>query len=327
MRDGSAVAKRGTKLERLCREHLVWEVNADKTDFQRRARLLQALWREDSGLPLGTLAGVQRGAMLEMPFAKETLANYLTPTIRGVVEREVLDRRRSKGKVFGRPRIFSNLLSSQPLFFNLFGELAEDLDLASSVLGDLTAGGVRRVLAVEFEHSPGRGDPTYTGDRSAFDVFIPYEPARGGRGFIGIEVKYHEGLGDEEAAHRERYDEVAVEMGAFLRARLPDLKRRPLEQIWRDHLLAGALKSVDGYEEGTFVFLYPEGNSNCAEAVEAYRGCLADASTFDAWTLESLVSSLERSSRATWIDAFRRRYLDFSRVDELLGAGDAAASS
>ena len=323
VRNGAELAKRRTSVERLCSEHLAWEANADKTDFQRRARLLQALWREERGLPTGALRGVQRGAMLEMPFAERTLANYLTPTIRRVVEREVLDRSRSKGKVFGRPRIFNNLLSSQPLCFNLFGELAEDLDLATSVLQDLTGGAVARVLAIDFEHSPGRGDPTYTGDRSAFDVFIRYESTGGGRGFIGIEVKYHEGLGDKEAAHRGRYDEVAAEMGVFRPERLPDLKRRPLEQIWRDHLLAGALKAVDGYEEGLFVFLYPEGNTRCADAVEAYRGCLADASTFDAWTLESFMAALQGHSNATWIDALRRRYLDFDRVDRLLDGDEA----
>ncbi len=189
-RQGGKVMSEGTgkagpggarALEHLCRQHLAWERNSDTTDFQRRARLLQALWREASNLPVGTLKGLPRGAMLEMPFAQECLANYLTPTIRGVVEREVLDRKRSKGKVFGRPRIFANLLSSQPLCFNLFGEMAEDLDLATAVLRDLTGGAVARVLGIEFEHSPGRGDTTYTGDRSAFDVFIQYEPARGGR--------------------------------------------------------------------------------------------------------------------------------------------------
>jgi hypothetical protein len=261
------------------------------------------------------MGGKQRGAMLEMPFAQETLANYLTPTIRKVVEREVLDPRRSKGKLFGRPRIFNNLLSSQPLCFNLFGESAEDLTLATSLFHDLTGGAVHRVTAVEFEFSPGRGDPRYTGDLSASDVFIRYDTRSGGRGFIGIEVKYHEGLQDKEAKHRPRYDEVAAQMGVFRADRLDDLKRRPLEQIWRDHLLAGALKAVDGYDEGLFVFLYPEGNTRCSEAVVAYERCLSDTRTFAGWTLERVVEALRRHSDAPWIQSFFERYLDFERVD------------
>ena len=123
--------------------------------------------------------------------------------------------------------------------------------------------------AVEFEHSPGRGDPRYTGDRSAFDVFVPFTPPGGGRGFIGIEVKYHEGLGDPEAEHRPRYDEVAAQMGCFLPEKLDAVRRRPLEQIWRDHLLTGALRLVDGYDDGFFVLLHPEKNLACVKALSA----------------------------------------------------------
>ncbi len=304
-------------LEALCREHLAWEQNADKSDFQRKARLMQASWRARNGLPIGTMRGKTRGATLAMPFAQQSLANYLTPTIKEVVRREVLDPARSKGKLFGRPRIFDSLLSSQPLCFNLFGELTEDLGLATSVLADLTGGAMGRVMSIDFEHSPGRGDPRYTGDRSAFDVFVRYQTPAGGRGFLGIEVKYHEGLGEKEAEHRARYDEVAASMGVFRPDRLGDLKLRPLQQIWRDHLLAGALTAVDGYDQGLFVFLHPEGNNRCSDAVTGYRACLSDPETFRAWTLEAVIAALRRHCDAPWIDAFFERYLDFGRIDRM----------
>ena len=54
---------------------------------------------------------------------ERTLANYLTPKIRQVVRHEVLGPARSRGKVYGKPRIFNHLLSSQPLCFNLFADL------------------------------------------------------------------------------------------------------------------------------------------------------------------------------------------------------------
>ena len=99
--------------------------------FQRRARLLQALWREEQGLPVGEHRGRRLGSRLAMPAAKEELSNYLTDTIRAVVRAEVLDAARGQGKLYGQPRIFNDLLSSQPLCFNLFGELQQDLPLAS----------------------------------------------------------------------------------------------------------------------------------------------------------------------------------------------------
>ena len=309
-----------TPLETLARRLHAWEPNTDTNEFQRRARLLQALWRDERGLPVGSMRGKPRGALIAMPLAEETLANYLDDTIRAVVRREVLDPSKAKGKLFGRPRIFNNLLSSQPLCFNLFGHLAEDLALASAVLAEMTRGRVGSVTALEFEVSPGRGDPAYTGDKSAFDVFVEHTTPEGGRGFLGIEVKYHEGLGDKAAGHRARYDELADAMGCFEPGRRQDLQRKPLQQIWRDHLLAGAVRLVDGYDDGQFVFLSPAGNPRCASAVADYAACLTRQDSFDAWTLERLVAVIGRHSDAAWVDAVHRRYLDFARIDAALGA-------
>ena len=121
----------GPDMKDVLLEHHVW-VQSDN-GFQQRARLMQALWREEQGLPVGDHRGRPLGSRLDMPRAEQQLENYLTDTIRDVVRREVLDPERSAGKLYGRPRIFNDLLSSQPLCFNLFGELQQDLDLATRV--------------------------------------------------------------------------------------------------------------------------------------------------------------------------------------------------
>src|ERR1700733_13878954 len=59
--------------------------------FQRRARLLQSLWRDAHSPPIGEHRGRPLGSRLAMPFAEDPLSNYLTDTIRSVVRREVLD--------------------------------------------------------------------------------------------------------------------------------------------------------------------------------------------------------------------------------------------
>jgi hypothetical protein len=302
------------KLRSLAEEHQVL-VSADTT-FQRKARVLQALWREARGLPIGDHRGRPLGSRIAMPMAQQQLLNFLTDTTRDVVRREVLDPVRSRGKLFGQPRIFDDLLSSQPMAFNLFGELQANLDLASSAFARLTNGRVGRVTAIEFEHAPGRGDLRFTADRSAFDVYVEFTGSAGTRGFIGIEVKYHEGLGDQPAPHRPRYDEVAGAMGSFRLDARTLLKEKPLQQIWRDHLLAGSLllDRHSNFGEGLFVFLYPEQNDRCARAVALYRGCLTDASTFQAWTLESVVEVLRDLEAGAWLEAFADRYVGFSKI-------------
>ncbi|TLM99148.1 MAG: hypothetical protein FDZ75_00780, partial [Actinobacteria bacterium] len=172
----------------------------DVSVFQRQARVLQSIWREEQGLEPGEHAGAPLGSRLRMPEAQDQLLNYITPGVREVVQREVLGPA-AEGKLFGKPRIFNDLLSSQPLCFNLFGELTDDLELASAAIRELTGGRFSRVTGIEFEVSPGRRDPRYLNDRSAFDVFLRCEDAELRPSFIGIEVKYHENLLGPAAEH------------------------------------------------------------------------------------------------------------------------------
>jgi len=306
--------------------------SVDKSDFQRRARILQSLWRQEQDISPGeyrwkTRDGVVRtrplGSRLPMPWAQESLANYLTDTIKEKVRSEVIDRKNSAGKLYGKPRIFNDLLSSQPLCFNLFGELAHDLPLASILVNDFTGGRFPEVFAISFEHSPGRGDPRYLDDRSAFDVFLLCRTATGAEGFIAIEVKYHENLAGKPGAHKTRYDEVADMMGCFSDDRRL-LQADPLQQIWRDHLLAGVTRVVDGYDDGLFVMLSPRDNHHVSDAISDYRQQLTDSSSFESWSLEDVVEKLKTHSDAAWIDAFHYRYLAFENIDRLFSEASGA---
>ena len=295
----------------ILQRHDAWVEN--EKDYQRKLRLLQSLWREEQGFRIGEYRGRPSGNRLAPPEAKQTLNNYLTPTIRTVVRR-VVDRLKREGELLGEKRLYENLLSSQPLCFNLFGELTKNLALASRVLSDMSQGRVSRVTAIEFEWSPGRGDLRYLGDKTAFDVYVIYQNAAGQRGFLGIEVKYHEKL-EKKNNYRPRYDEVAAEMGCFHEEHLDTLRQAsPLEQLWRDHLLVGAHHKVDGFDDACFVFLYPAVNTDCASAVMAYRHCLSDTRTFEAWTLEAFVACLRQRTKAKWAKSFYDRYLDLSRL-------------
>ena len=306
--------------------------SVDKSDFQRRARILQALWRQEQDIPPGehhwkTRDGIARmrplGSRLPMPWAQESLANFLTYRIKEKVRSEVVDQKNSAGKLFGKPRIFNDLLSSQPLCFNLFGELAHDLQLVSILVNDFTDGRFPVVVAISFEHSPGRGDPRYLEDRSAFDVFLHCRTATGANGFIAIEVKYHENLAGKPGAHKPRYDEVADMMGCFSGDRRL-LQTAPLQQIWRDHLLAGITGKVDGYADCLFIMLSPRDNHHVSDAVSDYRQQLTDSSSFESWSLENVVEKLKEHSDAAWIDAFHDRYLAFQKIDRLLSEATGA---
>jgi len=272
------------------------------------------MWRENRGYEAAFFRGKQRGNYLLMPWANETLNNYLSETIKEVVRREVIGNT-NKGKLFASPRIFNNLLSSQPLCFNLFAELQQDLLLATKVFHLLCPDRIAVVTAIKFEHSPGRGNPKYTGDSSAFDVYVEYLNGTGEKGFVGIEVKYHENLMNKSSTIKPRYFEVAEKMKCFRPEFLPQLQLSPLEQIWRDHLLAGSLlDSGDGWKDGFFVFLSPKDNLHCQDAVGKYKECLADERTFESWTLEDVTAVIKENTGEKWIDEVIDRYLGFGKM-------------
>jgi len=47
---------------------------ADHSDFQRQARILQSMWRETQGYPMGHKGDRLLGSLLVMPQAQDTLS-------------------------------------------------------------------------------------------------------------------------------------------------------------------------------------------------------------------------------------------------------------
>jgi hypothetical protein len=100
--------------EEVLRAHRAY-VRSDTHPFMRATRLRQVVWREKQGFPVGVHRGKPLGSRLEMPGAAEHLWNYLSDGIRKTVRVAVADR----NKFIKRPRIYEDLLSSQPLCFAL----------------------------------------------------------------------------------------------------------------------------------------------------------------------------------------------------------------
>lgn len=292
-------------------------VDSDRV-WQRRLRLSQALWREAQGLaagvhPRGRDEARTLGSRLAMPEAERDLSNYLTETIRQVVREELSsEARRDEQKLYSAPRIYDDLLSSQPLCFNLFGELKADLTAASAVGRHLWPDRVRDVTRIDFEHSPGRGDAAYLGNRTAFDVYLEHTVPGGGEGFIAIEVKYHENMSVGAAANRERTEQIAKRSGIFANPSMDELRSPPLQQVWFDHLLALSMLDADAERwagNGLFVFLHPVANEAAYRIVNAYQRHLLDGRTFQRLTLEELTAVLQLKVGAPWVEAFETRYL------------------
>src|SRR3954447_11898418 len=282
--------------EPVLRCHRVFEPS--DTRFRACARLLQALWREQHQLPIGTHAspdGTRRklGSRLS-PAAGRSGANFLSPAVAALTRREVAYR--EVGALIREERLWTNLLSSEPLTFNLFGPLRLDLTLASRVLR-LLCPDLKRVSvrAVWFEHAPGRGASRYTGDHTAFDVLLGYDTPQGRTGFVAVEVKYAEACQEPAPELKARYDQIAPASGLFVEPLAPALRRNPVQQFFRQHCLAHTM--LQGlYHEGRLVVIAPALNHLVQGAVESYRAHLAEPRPeqvgFVGLTLEDVITAI-----------------------------------
>jgi PD-(D/E)XK nuclease superfamily len=285
----------------------------DKSDYASNARLLQSIWRTEKGLDFE-----KYGNFLKLDFAKEKGTNFLTNGIFKIVKYEVKNKH-IDGKVIQEPRIWNNLLSSQPLAFNLFGELKLNKELATTIFKKLyPEKNIKQVTAIEFEYSPERRSQKYTGDSSAFDIFIEYKMEKDKKGFFGIEVKYAEDLNDKPAKHKDTYENISIASGIFEMSNINRLKEKPIQQIWRDHLLTLSLFVTNNdYEIGDFIYLYPSANENCEQGIEKYKQTFNKSaeSHFLLLTIEKLTETIKENCSENWINEFEDRYLKFGKIE------------
>jgi hypothetical protein len=284
------------------------------TVFASKARLLQSIWRLKHNYPINNIKKSDYGNFIETDFAKKEKVNFLTPSIRKLVT-EKIPKIRNNGGLIGEPRIWNNLLSSQPLCFNLFGELSLDLPLATKYFKKLFPEEVFSVTKIDFEYSSKRDNP----DNSAFDVFVEYLNTSLNKCFIGIEVKFQESLLEEspkKAAenynkHKTEYTKLTIESNFFKPNTIEKLSIAPIAQIWRDHLLAFNMKKE--YYDGFFVFLYPYNNEECNKGVLEYMNQLINVdertSKFYPRDLTKFILTLSELIKADWTKELEERYI------------------
>jgi len=296
--------------------------------FRSCARLLQSLWRQRQNLPIGSYlpkSGRKRtiGSLLSTAAAQEG-RNFFTPAIAELARFEIAYQERHA--LIDQNRLFCNLLSSMPLAFNAFGPLRQNLDLAAQVLRAIIPGiDLKAVREVLFEHSPGRQDPTLTGDRSAFDVAFIYETGGGQIGFIGMEVKYSE-TGTEPAPPElnPRYADLAHGSGLYREPDHAALRVNPLQQLFREHLLAQAAVMRGDYAQAYFVLLAPRLNHLVQNSATLYASFLnppiKGQVSFVNVHLEQLVEAYGWASAQDHAAALQERYLDWGKVHEAVRA-------
>jgi hypothetical protein len=291
----------------------------EMTEFRRGLRYHQSQWREAQGHPIGSQpiapkpndgTGRLVGSRLPLAYARETGANFLTA---GALEAargrtSIIEPHQS----FDHQRLWADLLWSSAMCFNLFGDLAGDLELADRAVHTWWPDAPGTLCDVRFAHSPGRFDPAYLNSLRAFDAAFVLDLDDGTQGIVGVDTEYHERIKPEtpKPSNLRRYLEVAERSGVFGAGAIDAVKgRTDLAVMWLEHLLLlSMLQHASGtWNWGRYVVVHPAGNTDYADACSRYRALLVDQSTFSSVTVEDLLdANVLPSHTAT---ALRERYL------------------
>jgi hypothetical protein len=285
------------------------------TEFRRAVRYHNAMWREANGYQIGTHRNRPGtpprlvGSRLDLDFARESGATFLTT--RAVAAARARTSFVEPHQIFDHQSFWADLLCSEALAVNLFGDLAVDLDRADRAVHAWWPAAPGRVTDIRFAHSPGRFDPSYSNSLRYFDAVFVLALPDGSAGALAIDVKYREAVQRKgvKPTHMSRFVEIHDRSGAFEPGAVDVLNPSRLSLIWLEHLLLLSMLQHDSgrWTWGRYVVVHPEGNTDVAHANDEYRKVLADDTTFTSATIEHLLSAKVLPPKTA--AALRRRYL------------------
>jgi hypothetical protein len=295
--------------------------------YRGRLRELQSWYRE---YVLALPAGMHRRGNTEREVhSRLTHEDVIAdPYLNFLVESEIeslaaerLDNAHRWGGIVNRDRLYRDLLSSQPLAFNLFGffkvevpeypESPEGVALLQ-VLREVFAVDADVVTEIRLEYAPPRSSSSKSG--SAFDCFIAYR--RGAKkGFVGIEVKYSEDLrAQKPTANNPEYRDLTERPGSGFKAGAADvLNEATTCQLWYNACLALRIRDSEDYDEYTLVMTSVDDDESAKAAVERVKDQLTDPEQMRWVGYREIVEVCRRQDELdAWADHFTQRYLDLS---------------
>ncbi|HUW17895.1 MAG TPA: hypothetical protein VMW16_01175 [Sedimentisphaerales bacterium] len=284
--------------------------------FMARMRFHQSWYRANVlGVPYGTGPKAsdtsEWGNMLTRESGAKGL-NFLTPEIFKVVKHRLEDTRGTIDKY----RLLHNMLSSQPMCFNLFSPLVVNHDLATKVLKLILPNEVKKVVDVKIEYAP---EPAceYLNDRTAFDAFVDFIRPDNKRGFVGIETKLTEPFSQKDYDTPIYHHWTELDDSPWPKESWPYLADIKHNQLWRDHLLAVAMSWQSPYTCGFLMLVHHPEDKECIETVNNYKKLIKpDDQSFLDCPLDKLVCKMGSclgdadASLESWLAEFRERYLD-----------------
>ena len=243
---------------------------------------------------------------------------------------------KKKYETIEKDRLFNNLLSSQPMAFNLFCPLMqmlkESTEKATKVIkAALPDYPIQEVTKIALEFIPGEYKEL-TGDKSAMDAIIRFVDTNGKEGFIAVETKYSENLG-KNAAYK-KYGKgkklpraQSIDVIRKLRCFITDVEESiikgniPLTQIYRNFLLSEAYGFYNELQSYSII-LASKKHPTTQKELESLTNVLRDEykNKIKEIKLEDFVNALINNCSEEYrvvFERFKDRYLNFKKLNNL----------
>lgn len=294
--------------------------------FVAKCRLLQSIYRAEIGEDEGYIQRgekryyygnyIMNGEKSGKNFLEDYIFNYAKKRVKNCKYYETIN----------EERLFNNLLSSQPMAFNLFCPLIEmrkeDESSATDILrAALPDFNIKKVTTIDLEFIP-KNHEELTNDRTAMDAIIEFTDNDGIPSFIAIETKYSENLGTNEASDKGKAK--AIETIKSLRIFQSEIENRitskevALTQIYRNFLLSETY-GIYSDKKAYSIVLAPKEHPTTEDEVNSLKFELKEEYRYkiSSITLEDFVLRLIEKSQGKYHATFRAfydRYLNFEKT-------------
>ena len=259
--------------------------------------------------------------------------NFLTEFAFNYAKERVNPENKKPYETIESDRLFNNLLSSQPMAFNLFCPLRQmrekSPETATKVIkAALPSYSIHEVTDVDLEFIP-ENYKDLTGDKSAMDAIIRFEDEQGKKGFIAIETKYSENLGTNAAYDRDKNGEktprkqslkAVQELNCFksdVESRIINGEVR-LTQIYRNFLLSEKFGHDEGLNSYSIILAPRNHPSTDNEFKSLYNELKEEHRTkINSMHMEDFVNAIINNSPTEYRVVFERfydRYLNFKKL-------------
>lgn len=268
---------------------------SDKNDAHKiRSRMLQGIYRDQKN----------EYSYCNYVDSANCLINFMRNEKLNKSAKEEYADIKSRGRLTDESRLCQNLLSSQPLAFNIFLPLKWDnYQLATKVFDELfPLLKIQKITSVKLEYVPGdengKLNRLISTDKSCFDIFIEFETVENKKSCIGIEAKYTEpfsstNFNNAKGDKKQRYiDAISHFDLQFDKQNTEKYLNPTYNQLFRNQLIVEEVKQKTDYQNCIQIVLFSSKDTKCINSIEGFKEIIKLENSFSDLTIEALLKEL-----------------------------------